>query len=123
MWWSLIAGGAKYLAAARLDDATRRNHARTCSTCPHLMVFAEDELPAAARAAFAVYGVFAEAAYRPYTGWCGEPGQPGDEGTCGCLVAAEAPHGARVDITIKGRQMRGAGRADSDGYSCPLKKW
>jgi hypothetical protein len=76
-----------------------------------------------AAAAFAIYQTAHGAAYRPRTAWCGEPGIEVPGGPCGCLVGVEAVRGEPVDVTIRGKPIRGAGRADSAGYGCPMGNW
>jgi hypothetical protein len=100
-WWTLLAGGARWLALPEAPERVQQARAEACAACPHLRVYEERSL-----------------ARLPRTGWCGEPGiARGVE--CGCLVLAESLAG----VTVRGRPMAAAGKATRTGVQCGAGRW
>ncbi len=59
----------------------------------------------------------------PRTSWCGEPFIAEEGKSCGCLVMAEADQGAKVTITVHGREYEPAGKTVVASERCPRGKW
>ena len=117
-WFRLIKGAIAFETLADAPVDVMRRVLNVCAACPARRIMQEDELYAE------VPGLSGLIGHPPATMWCGEPGVPDREGgTCGCLLAREAVADDRVDVTIKGRRLIAAGKAQKRGVACPREWW